>query len=349
MNRPLRNMALVAAIALLAPSFARAEVSQKAYRYLWLRQNLHAICGVTVGQVRSQLDKVRGRVIELGGEVCGISCLADKTIVEGEQTVSFLLKTWQGDSAFIECEANVPEVTLGRRVWVLVKIPDDAQSLTSLELMEIVAADELSASSSATSSTQGASSRRVQGDSTNVRATATPGRGVYPARLADISTAYARLALKYNPALSTAEAMLIGRKIVELSAKYGVARPLIASMIKCESNFNPRAVSRAGAIGLGQLMPGTAQGLGVTDSFDIAQNIEGAVKYLAAQLKRYQGRTNWEQFALGMACYNAGPGAVAKYSGIPPYRETIAYIDRVAQYFREFDAWERGLLSGGMQ
>jgi len=349
MNRPLRNMALVAAIALLAPSFARAEVSQKAYRYLWLRQNIHAICGVTVGQVRSQLDKVRGRVIELGGEVCGISCLADKTIVEGEQTVSFLLKTRQGESVFIECEADVPEVTLGRRVWVLAKVPDDAQSLTSLELMEIVAADELPHAAPAGASKQGTPSQRAQESPVNARAKASPGRGVYPSRLADISIAYARLALKCNPALSTAEAMLIGRKIVELSAKYGVARPLIASMIKCESNFNPRAVSRAGAVGLGQLMPGTARGLGVTDSFDIAQNMEGAVQYLAAQLKRYQGRSNWEQFALGMASYNAGPGAVAKYSGIPPYRETIAYVDRVAQYFREFDAWERSLLSGGMQ
>lgn len=346
MNRPLEKLALGVAIAFLASSFARAEVSQKAYRYLWLRQNLRAICGVSIGQVRSRLDEVRGRVIELGGEVCGISRLADKTIVEGKQTVSFLLKTRQGDSVFIECEANVPEVALGRRVWVLAKVPDDAQSLRSLELMEIVAAAELPPSTPATPSTQGASHGRVQGNPT--KAQATPGRGVYPARLADISTAYARLALKYNPALSTAEAVLIGRKIVELSAKYGVARPLIASMIKCESNFNPRAVSRAGAVGLGQLMPGTAQGLGVTDSFDIAQNMEGAVKYLAAQLKRYQGRTNWEQFALGMASYNAGPGAVAKYGGIPPYRETIAYIDRVAQYFREFDAWERSLLSGGI-
>jgi soluble lytic murein transglycosylase-like protein len=103
---------------------------------------------------------------------------------------------------------------------------------------------------------------------------------------------------------------------------------LLASVIKAESGGNARAVSRTGARGLMQLMPGTAAGLGVEDSFRPDQNVRGGSAYLNSLLIRYH-----DNLALALAAYNAGPGAVDKYHGIPPYRETRAYVTRVIHEF----------------
>ncbi len=111
--------------------------------------------------------------------------------------------------------------------------------------------------------------------------------------------------------------------------RHGVAPALLAAVADAESNYNPRAVSHAGAQGLMQLMPGTAAGLGVTDSFDPAQAVDGAARLLAGHLRQY-GSTE-----LALAAYNAGPGAVNRFGGIPPYAETQAYVPKVLQRYQE--------------
>jgi soluble lytic murein transglycosylase-like protein len=105
--------------------------------------------------------------------------------------------------------------------------------------------------------------------------------------------------------------------------KYGLPRSLVRSVMSAESGLQANAVSSKGAIGLMQLMPDTAQQLGV-DPYDPAQNVEGGTRYLRDLLAKYDGGL-WH----ALAAYNAGPGAVEKYKGVPPYRETIRYINTV--------------------
>lgn len=112
--------------------------------------------------------------------------------------------------------------------------------------------------------------------------------------------------------------------------KYGVPVELLKAVGKAESGFDSNAVSRCGAQGIMQLMPATAKSLGVTDSFDAEQNIMGGAKYLSGLLKKYDGDTS-----LTLAAYNAGSGNVAKYDGIPPFKETQNYVKKVIGYMEQ--------------
>ncbi len=124
--------------------------------------------------------------------------------------------------------------------------------------------------------------------------------------------------------------------IEEYSAKNGLDSAFVKAVIKQESGFQPDVTSHCGAMGLMQLMPATASSMGVKDAYDPEQNIAGGTKYLKGLLDRFGGNKS-----LALAAYNAGPNAVAKYNGIPPYKETQNYVKNIMSMYQQY--------SGGSQ
>ena len=125
----------------------------------------------------------------------------------------------------------------------------------------------------------------------------------------------------------------IDRLVSANAATWNVDPSLIKAIIANESGFNANATSNVGAQGLMQLMPGTAAGLGVTDAYDPAQNVWGGTRYIRGLLDRFGGNVE-----LAVAAYNAGPGAVEKYNGVPPYAETQNYVQNVLSSFAKYQA-----------
>jgi soluble lytic murein transglycosylase-like protein len=146
---------------------------------------------------------------------------------------------------------------------------------------------------------------------------------------------------RWNPRLGSQQAGQIAYHLLNFADMNDVDPRLIVAMIIAESDFNPNSTSHTGAMGLGQLMPGTARELGVNNPYDPVQNLYGSIRYLRSRLDTFadkampNGGLTFEQAALALAAYNAGAEAVRKFNGIPPYRETQAYVSRIIRLFQQ--------------
>ncbi len=136
-------------------------------------------------------------------------------------------------------------------------------------------------------------------------------------------------ALQATSALATSQNSQVDGTVREAAAKYGLDPALVRAVIRTESDYDPRCRSSAGAMGLMQLMPETCHDYGISDPYDITQNIDGGCRELSGYFKQFGGNPE-----LALAAYNAGAGAVRKYGGIPPYRETQAYVPKVMGLWR---------------
>jgi soluble lytic murein transglycosylase-like protein len=151
-------------------------------------------------------------------------------------------------------------------------------------------------------------------------------------QLAQASTAQAATSTTDTSATGTGTGSVpYEQQIDAAAAKYGIDPAVLKGLIKQESGFNPKAGSSAGAQGLTQLMPGTASSLGVTNLHDPAQSIDGGAHYLKMQLDRFGG-----DYSKALAAYNAGPGAVQRFGGIPPYSETQNYVKNVLSFAQQY-------------
>lgn len=154
-----------------------------------------------------------------------------------------------------------------------------------------------------------------------------------PFVLASLLPAYAGALRAFDPALDDARALRLAARVVGEADAARVDARLIVALVAIESSWDPRAVSRAGAQGLGQLMPATANELRV-DPADPDANLHGTVVYLARLLARYAAYAPQARYERALGAYNAGAGAVDRYGGVPPYRQTQLYVRRVIGLWR---------------
>ena len=141
---------------------------------------------------------------------------------------------------------------------------------------------------------------------------------------------------KYEKRLNTAKKERIyNHIIIEAANKYGIEPALLKAIIMVESSYNHRSISKKGAVGLMQLMPRTANALGVEDIYDPQHNVDGGAKYIKQLLNHFGGNRE-----LALAAYNAGITKVKKYNGIPPFRSTRTYIKKVFEYYRHYQQAE---------
>lgn len=265
------------------------------------------------------------RTVEVKGRVCGYSVVNGKTVL--------LVERPEGDTLHIAAETT-PEWLMGNDVdaRLLVKATRESE-MASLNVTLLNAATEYQMRQY--EKAEAARSKKPTASRSKPARQKPPDKH-YDVPASEATPIYAAFIRKRNPRLTNNEAYRIAAGIIGFSLKYGVDARLVMAMVLVESGFNPNATSHAGAMGLGQLMPGTAKGMGVSNAYDSIDNLYGTVRLIRGHLAKYgksHGET-YEALVLSLAAYNAGGGAVRKYGGVPPYKETQNYVRKVTAWYR---------------
>jgi len=307
--------------------------AQSLSEYLQLRKSN----GIYSPSAISVLDNIaQARVIELSTTIKGT--------FKVDSGAALMIEKSDGSTAIVDCQ-TIPDWLVGNEVQarLLVKAwRDDETGEEKLQLLgaapesDVAPHDKVAAAPVAKKKTSSRLSRSTL-----------PSRHLtYRMRVNEnipankYTSQYAGWIKGVNPRLSNDDAYAIAYFLIQDSLKYGVDARLIVAMILAESSFNPWATSKHGAQGLGQLMPGTANGLGVGNAYDVEQNLDGMVRMVRGLLDTYKASTGDDTKTLyyTIAAYNAGAGAVKKYGGIPPYAETQNYVVKVVNYYKQLTA-----------
>ncbi len=316
-----------------------------------LARSLQYVTPLTLGtKVAQTMSNEQGKVFEFGGTVIGT--------FSNDRITGILFKIDDQQTIILNYAKKDTDVSVGKKLNMIAYLPQNTGTPVCLSVTPQQSADKEDAmlqvmnwtaavgtgiaasanipKSAVTPQTTVTPSAPATGNTTNITTAPETDNEPAPERISyedgdtddiNITQVYGERICQLNGRISQDMANTIAGHIISKSRSYDVDPRLVFALILQESRFNPRAVSHSGARGLGQLMPGTAAGLGVKDAFDIEQNIDGSVRYLRKQIDAF-GCT-----PLALAAYNAGPGAVRKYNGIPPYRETQNYSRKVWSNF----------------
>jgi soluble lytic murein transglycosylase-like protein len=343
--RAVRVLPVTLLILLAAPALGRS-----ADQYLTVRKASHFDRKATLPMLEASPETYRDRAAELRGTVNGSS--------RGASGVTFMLTMENSRVLFFSAptaDTAVVEDVSSQRVRVLVcGSPEAGTTGMPLKVLAIALDSEVTAREPAPTpqraevaqarqsrpimQSRGLTVRPVQGALAGLTPLASQylspaAQAVYPRYRAFIE--------KWNKRLTPQEADEIAVSILYFAPRHKVDPRLVIAMIIAESDFDPKSTSNKGAMGLGQIMPDEARSFQLTDPYNPIQNVRAAVNMLKMKLQMYRevgmpdGMLTLRQMQLAMAAYNAGSGAVRKYGGIPPYRETQGYVKRVMRMYRE--------------
>lgn len=327
---------------LAAPAWAGSQLSGAAYLGLCGRHSVRT--GVPAA---ATLDDAAVR--EVRGVVEGLTTVAATETQPAGFTL--LLKDDTGGTLSLSGTGDVPSVSPEMRVRALVQPVEAVNSNQPNDellgfAMEVDVRLALQPHAGAGRRASGRVPSRVaatRGRPLSSRSLGVAGRpDITPPEIMQASidpgvfAAYRHAVSCFNRRLTPQQLDTITATLLSYSLKYGVDARLIMAVVVCESDFKLGETSHSGAMGLGQLMPSTARALGVTNAYDPVQNLEASIRLLRSHLARHADKDWWQQLQLALADYNAGPGAVKKYGGVPPYHETRNYIVKVARWYQYF-------------
>ena len=351
-------------VSLFMSSLVPAHASSGA-QYVALRRKIQFDRRITLDDLMNRAHECVGKVMELRGTVGGV--------VETAEGLSMMLNLPESKAVTLDvpkAEIIVVQKYSTPTLRVLVRIGEGLGNVAPLEVLAI-AHDSLVSSIETQEAAKDAARRRAQQQRqlqrqqastyrpSTVRSSYASRGGAMPPNLAigaSNLTAYYQPRLRerarplfppyyqyigsINSRLGAEQIASITYHLLHFADQNNIDPRLVVAMIFAESHFNPNATSRSGAAGLGQLMPRTAASLGVNNPYDHVQNLDGSIRYLRSRLDTFAdkalpgGGLSFDQITLALAAYNAGSGAVKKYKGVPPYRETQAYVKKIISMYR---------------
>lgn len=355
------RVAMGALAALAALSAVRPAYSLPVDRYLSLRRSSNCDRRLTYAQVEANPAGFLNKVIELTGTINGA--------IRRESGVAFLLTIDEKHSILLNApaaDASMVADVRNQAVRVLARVTDGiVGNVVPLDVLGVaydgeVQTKEKEAEAAAARTAREQQQRAARAANTLSSAKTLSSRGGYYARqmqgavggdVPDIARGlspeaqsvfgiYRNYIFKCNPRLSMKDLDEITTSLLYYSQKHKVDPRLVISMIIAESDFDPRSTSNKGAMGLGQIMPDEARDHGVSNPYDVVQNVRTSINLLKMKLDMYydgapEGQTSFRQRQLALAAYNAGAGAVKKYGGVPPYKETQNYVKKIERIYRQ--------------